>query len=445
MTNSGLRDFLDDAGADSVARHRLAPWGRPSIATYARRHLQDPQADSLMRLLDDDPNLMNLAGTPFYCEVLASEVRHGLEPTELRGAETETKLLALAVRRMIRREFENGLLQENWATVEDIESFIKDIAEENLRADGKGVRVDDVTELAPLSLSPDISEAEIEEAVQQIGQLPFFTGTIDLGRLSFSQEVVYDYLLGILATDYFSSNPKRFLHLLGVVPFSPDSVTVHVIREHVLALNGLDDLYRIAMDATPDRIAFRNVLQILLSLSGTEWIIRRLPLERRDLSGLRFNNMDLSNLSFRGANLESSTFQSCTLTSAVLADAGIKGTEFTACSGLEKADFGDLSTFFSATVNGISLDETDEFLRGVGVPEGSEGPRFIRPCAAASQLRFLFSKYVRPDGIARRNWLDERGAPRAAATSTRRPWWMLRVGTDTSNGTRCARGMPAPR
>jgi hypothetical protein len=241
---AGLRDFLDDAGADSVARHRLAPWQRPSIATYARRHLQDPQAGSLMRLLDDDPNLMNLAGTPFYCEVLASEVRHGLEPTELRAAETETKLLALAVRRMIRREFENGLLQENWATAEDIESFIKDIAEENLRADGKGVRVDDVTELAPLSLSPDISEAEIDEAVQQIQQLPFFTGTIDLGRLSFSQEVVYDYLLGILATDYFSSNPKRFLHLLGVVPFSPDSVTVHVIREHVLALNGLDDLYR---------------------------------------------------------------------------------------------------------------------------------------------------------------------------------------------------------
>jgi hypothetical protein len=117
-----------------------------------------------------------------------------------------------------------------------------------------------------LSLSPDISEAEIDEAVQQIKQLPFFTGTIDLGRLSFSQEVVYDYLLGTLATDYFSSNPKRFLHLLCVVPFSPDSVTVHVIREHVLALNGLDDLYRIAVDATPDRIAFRNVLQILLSL-----------------------------------------------------------------------------------------------------------------------------------------------------------------------------------
>ena len=112
-----------------------------------------------------------------------------------------------------------------------------------------------MTELAELSLSPDVGEVEIEEAVQQILQLPFFTGSIDLGRLSFSQEVVYDYLLGILATDYFASNPRRFLRLLGVVPFSPDSVTVHVICEHVQAVNGLDDLYRIAMDATPDRVS----------------------------------------------------------------------------------------------------------------------------------------------------------------------------------------------
>ena len=410
VSNRGLRDFLDDAGADSIARHRLAPWRKSSIVSYARRHLEDPQADSLMNLLNDEPNLMNLAGTPFYCEVLASEVRYGLEPTELVGAETETKLLALAVKRMIRREFDNGLLKKSWATVEDIESFIKDIAEENLRAEGKGISVDDVTELAPLSLSPSIGEAEIEEAVQQIQQLPFFTGSIDLGRLSFSQEVVYDYLLGILATDYFSSNPRRFLQLVGVVPFSPDSVTVHVIRGHVLAMNGLDDLYRIAVDAAPNRVAFRNVLQILLSLPGTEWIVRRLPLERRDLSGLRFDGMDLSGLSFRSANLESCTFQSCTLTSAVLADAVIKATGFIGCTGLDSADFGDLSTFFSAVIGGDGLDEPGQFLAAIGVATGPEGPRYIRPCRAANQLRFLFSKYVRPDGIARRNWLDERAA-----------------------------------
>jgi hypothetical protein len=410
VSNRGLRDFLDDAGPDSVARHRLAPWRQPSITSYARRNLPGPKADSLLGLLGDEPNLMNLAGTPFYCEVLASEVRHGLKPADLRGAETETKLLALAVRRMITREFDKGLLKKNWAEAEDIESFVKDIAEENLRAEGKGVSVDDVTELAPLSLSPTLGQAEIDEAVQAIEQLPFFTGSIDLGRLSFSQEVVYDYLLGVLATDYFASNPKRFLQLLGVVPFSPGSVTVHVIREHVQAINGLDDLYRIALDATPDRVAFRNVLQILLSLPETEWIIRRLPLERRDLSGLTFDGIDMTGMSFRSANLESTAFRTCTLTSAVLADAVIKGTDFTGCTGLESADFGDLSTFFSAVVDGVGLDEPDQFLRSVGVAPGSDNPRYVKPCGAASQLRFLFSKYVRPDGIARRNWLDERGA-----------------------------------
>jgi Pentapeptide repeats (9 copies) len=178
----------------------------------------------------------------------------------------------------------------------------------------------------------------------------------------------------------------------------------------VRAVNGFNDLYQIAMDATSDRVAFRNVLQVLLSLSETEWIVRRLPLERRDLSGLRFEDMDLNGLSFRGANLEASAFHNCTLTSAVFAEAVMRSTEFAGCDSLDKADFGDLSTFFSATVDAGRFEEPGDFLRGIGMPTGPAGPRFIRPCEAANQVRFLFSKYVRPDGIARRNWLDEKGA-----------------------------------
>ena len=121
--------------------------------------------------------------------------------------------------------------------------------------------------------------------------------------------------------------------------------------------------------------------------------------------------MDLSSVSFRSANLESAVFQNCTLTSAVLADAVIKGTEFVGCTGLERADFGDLSTFFSAVVDGTRV-------RGARpVPALCRRARRDRTAratsgraSAANQLRFLFSKYVRPDGIARRNWLDERAA-----------------------------------
>jgi hypothetical protein len=60
--------------------------------------------------------------------------------------------------------------------------------------------------------------------------------------------------------------------------------------------------------------------------------------------------------------------------------------------------------------DGDALDEPDQFVRAFGVATGSGGRLYIRPCGAAKQRRVLFSKYVRPDCIARRNWLDGRGA-----------------------------------
>ena len=412
VSNKGLRDFLEYAGRDMV-HHQLTAWQRPSVATYVRRRLGEPRAESLMLAIDGNKNLLELAGTPFYCEAFTSEVSYGLEPAELTGAASETRLLALAVHRMIQREFDKGLLRNTWASVEDIESLIKDIAEYNLKEGGKGVSVDDVGDIAQYSLATGLAEGEMEEAIEHILQLPFLTGGTDLERLSFTQEVVYDYLLGMLARDYFSSNPKQFLQLLNAEPFSPDSATLHVIREHIIDSNALEELYLVAMDAVPDPIAFRNVLQLLLSVPSepeTEWILRRLPLERRDLSALRFSGMDLNNVSFRSSNLEAATFDGCSLSSAVLADAALKGTSFKECEGVGTADFGDLSTFFSATVNGETFEEPDEFLRAIGIRTGPEGPRYIQPCDAANQVRFLFGKYVRSDGVARRDWLDEKGA-----------------------------------
>jgi hypothetical protein len=177
-----------------------------------------------MQVINGNQNLLELAGTPFYCEAFTSEVNYGLEPAELTGAASETRLLALAVHRMIQREFDKGLLRNTWASVEDIESLIKDIAEYNLKEGGK----DDVGDIAQYSLAAGLAEGEMEEAIQQILQLPFLTG--------------------------------------GTEPFSPDSATLHVIREHILDSNALEDLYLVAMDGIPDPIALRNVLQLLLSV-----------------------------------------------------------------------------------------------------------------------------------------------------------------------------------
>jgi hypothetical protein len=61
-------------------------------------------------------------------------------------------------------------------------------------------------------------------------------------------------------------------------------------------------------------------------------------------------------------------------------------------------------------VNGETFEEPDEFLRGTGIRTRPEGPRYIQPCNAANQVRSLFGKYVRPDGVAWRDWLDEKAA-----------------------------------
>ena len=86
VSNKGLRDFLDDAGHDIVAMHRLAAWQQSSIGAYARGRLASPMADSLMSMLDENKNLLELAGTPFYCEVLTQEVGYGINVDALTGA-----------------------------------------------------------------------------------------------------------------------------------------------------------------------------------------------------------------------------------------------------------------------------------------------------------------------------------------------------------------------
>jgi uncharacterized protein YjbI with pentapeptide repeats len=407
-SNKGLRDFLDDAG-DVVAQHRLTPWKRPSIEAYIMRNRGESTTRRVMSILDANTNLLKLAQTPFYCKVLSDELSLETDSLSMLGnINSGTKLMSLAVTEMVGREFEKRLLAQHWASRDDVESLVQEIAEVNVESGSKGVTIEDVAEYALYSL-PDLDEAELDLAVEQLKQLPFFSAASDLGRLSFSQEVIYDYLLGVRATTYFSSHPQRFLHLMGFRPMSQDSATLHVLKEKILEDGSFEDLNRVAMNATGDTIAFKNILRVVLSISEAGWIVRGLNLERQDLSGLLFQDLDLSEVSMRGANLEATIFQGCNMERAVLAEAVLKNTSFDECINLGEAELGDLSTFFSVVVGKGQIEEPDDFLATIGV-RAAEGPptRYVRPCAAASQLRFLFSKFIRPDGAARRDWLDER-------------------------------------
>jgi hypothetical protein len=405
-SNKGLRDFLDDAGPE-VVHHRLTSWQRPSIETYVQGKLPPVEAERLLSELDSHPNLMALAGTPFYCQVL-TESQKGENGYAVETIDSETQLMSTAVTSMVRRELDKGLLEKHWSTPAEIESLLQDIIEEDLDGGSRGVRLEDIEELATLSLPDELQEHEIEVAVERLKQLPFLSSTSDLRRVSFSQEVVYDYLLGVRASAYLSRNPKRFLRLMSAKSLAQESATARVIHEQLGREGTPDDLYRVALDATGDPIAFRNVLQLILALPDTEWMLRRLPLERQDLSGLRFAGMNLTNVSFRGANLEAVVFRDCDIQHTVFAEAIFKTTEFNDCRNSRSVEFGDLSSFFSALVDGTLLEGPEDFVSALGVTSATESRRFVQPCPSAQQLRFLFAKYVRPDGGARRDWLDEK-------------------------------------
>lgn len=402
-SNRGLRHFLDDAG-ESIQTHRLTAWRESSVGRFVQLKLGQQEAAPVLAQLTANPNLMRMAGTPFYCQLLTEDLaRQGRV-----DADSETRLLGDAVANMIGREFDKSLLARHWASRSEVEILIQDIAEENLEGGSKGVTVNELAELAQYSLPADLDEADQEVAVEQLKQLPFFSSTGDLGRLSFSQEVIYDYLLGVRAATYLSSNRKRFVYLMGVRELSPDSATLRVLRETVTANRAQDDLYSSAVDALGDATAFRNILRLVLASPDTGWILRRVALERQDLSALVIRDADLSNLSLRGANLEATEFHNCNLTNAVFAEAVLKGTVLRDCRGVESVEFGDLSTFFSAVLNVVHVEDSAEWVRVTGAGESQPHGRYVRPCAAASQVRFVFSKFIRADGVARRDWLDEK-------------------------------------
>lgn len=361
----------------------------------------------IIEQIQGNPGLKALASTPFFCRLLVEELgQPGLEgPLPISSA---TRLMATSVRRMVLREFDKGLLSRHWAGPEEIESLIQDIAEENLEAGSKGVRVEEVADVALYSLPTDMDAEELAAAVEQIKQLPFFTSSTDMGRLSFAQEVIYDYLLGVRASKYFGSNPRRFQQLLGFRPLSKDSATVRVLVEAITADSAFNDLLRQAQSAAGDPIAFRNVLQVILSTPEASWIVSKLALERQDLSGLVMNGLDLKSVSFRGANLEATQFVECKLGSATFAEAVLNSTRFEECSGIATADFGDMSSFFSAVVDKQRVEDTQVFMQMTGVGGTGSANRAVRACDAANQLRFLFSKFIRPDGGPRRDWLDEK-------------------------------------
>src|SRR6266852_5243471 len=74
-TSAGLRDFCADC-AEYVTIYRLQPWGAKSKEQFARRRLAG-RAPEFLGVLKGSQGLDGLAGTAYYCDLLALQYELG--------------------------------------------------------------------------------------------------------------------------------------------------------------------------------------------------------------------------------------------------------------------------------------------------------------------------------------------------------------------------------
>ncbi len=402
--SQGLRDFL--GGSEGlVQQYRLLPWDRTSISTFARMRLRD--RDRCLTEALDSESILRLCGTPYYAELLARRVETGedVRATSL----SEIELLGDAVESIVSREYEKDLLSENVVSKEDVLEVVQEAAVMEIESGTRGISVDDISDLAELVLPMDLDEESRDRVENQMVQLSVFQQASERGRVRFAQDVIFEYLIGKRAAQHLRTNPVRFSTLLSWQRLPPDSVALRVLRTLVAQFNASEDLQITLSNASASPIAFVNILQVILGMPNASDMLREVSLERQDLSGITFSNLRLDGVSLRGANLEATHFDRCDLSGCDLAEANLHMTRFTGCGeSLSRANFGTLVGFVSARVDSEELiDSVDDFLPRIG--RGREGAeQVLGPCPTAMQLRVLFLKFIRPNGQARRDWLDDK-------------------------------------
>ena len=406
-SNQALRDFLTVAH-EYVEEFRLLPWKPESIHTFARMRLQKDDS-ALLAILDAKPQLMKLCGTPYYAELLAERVEQG----SLEGIPddySEMSLVNDAIDAIMDREYKKEQLQESIISRDDLIDVISQVAVAELENDNRGVPTDEIGELADFVLPSDLSDPERERWTAAICRLPYFRAASERQRVRFAQDLIFEHQIGIRTALYFAVNPVRFAQLLDCRPFPPDSLALRVLRSRVEELAADEELLTRIASATGSPNAFRNMLQVLLGLPSCARLLIHAPLERQDLSGLTFSDLSLTGVSLRGANLESTRFIRCDMAGCDLSDATLHGTRFDDCMpSLAAADFGDLAGFVSVDIDSRpAIDDVADFVRLLQ-PNRRAAYAFVGPCPTALQLRFLFLKFVRPDGHYRRDSLDEKG------------------------------------
>ncbi len=406
-SNDDLRD-LSEGYPGIVETYGLLSWGVESRRRFATLRL-GAKAGDFVNTLVSRKELDALAGTPYYCALLADLY----DDESLQDFHSESDLLRHALSNIIKREYDKGLLDPTVATESKVLDFLESLALVDLENSLRGIDTGIVSEFAELTLPEGLSEHEYDRFVKQFTQLALFMSD-GHGRLRFAQEILEQYILGQALVRAFPEKPEMLRHRLSYREIPREWMTLRVIADHIRSRSAFEALVPQLYETLNRRIAFRNLLQIAVYAKDKPDALR-LPdfsFERQDLSGLVFEDCNLEGMSFRGADLTNTIFRRCILRGADLESAILRGTTFVLAeeTALKDARLGDLTRFFSIRTreSGRLVDDYAAARRWLERHTLTR-TRAVEPCRAARQLRHLFGKFVRPSGDFRRSWLDRRG------------------------------------
>ena len=316
---------------------------------------------------------------------------------------------------MIRREYDKALaLTEQVMPLDDVLTFAQDLAQKDMEGGFHGISPSEVIEWArdwAELVLPEEGDARSRFELQ-MSQIAFFERGA-AGRLKFAHEILELYLIGLKYIDYLKRGETAyFIDSFNHWEFPSDSITLGLLSEYFAREMQREDVESITFESLRRPKALKNILQLLSdSKFGYNFLGR--ALEKQDLSGLKFSDVDFSGFSFAGCNLDTTEFRACDLRNADFSGAIISNTGFfdLTTAQLEGASFGDMNTVHSIRVDVRSGTRT------LGEPKAASdwlrervkvaADNFVGdlPCPAARQLRHLFGKFIRPDGMSRRTWV----------------------------------------
>ena len=405
-TNQGLRDFLDEYGR-SVTIYELSRWDTPSKRAFAGIELGSQQAESFMAVLRAHRELDSLSSTPYYCKLIADEYAAG----RLQEPYSEHELLDHAISNIIDREYSKGFLDKTLLPPPVLIELLQNLSAENLALGFQGLTPQTIREYTEILLPGELDSQTLDRLITHMVQLAFFCHGSATGSIQFAQEILEHYLLGGHLYKSLSSNEGLFLRELSVRHIPVDWVTLRTIATRTQKEGWVDRLLHLLKAGGISDAAFRNLAQICAYAVADAATLRAVSFDGREMSGVKLNGFDFRGTSFRACDLTDAEFNHCLLQDARFEGAIISRTGFFMKDrgDLKNAVFGDMERVYSIRTQPRRPEtEHQEARKWLRERTGVMEP-ITEPCPAALQLRYLFGKYVSPNGTAKRVVLNKRG------------------------------------